>query len=174
MSHIGKSCQELRYSIGLWRYTSTTTRTELRHYQYIHFTAPFLILTNYGIIIETGINGVYFTSEKKNKDFHFHSPILTEKSKLNGKFYQFALTPWQGHIIQVNLRATLIFMIYDLNLFTNISIFELFFSVNEKIYIFIWFWFLLLGVLSFLVILYRLTIIFSPYIRAYVIRLRFR
>ena len=46
--------------------------------------------------------------------------------------------------------------------------------MNEKIYIFIWFWFLLLGLLSFLVILYRLTIIFSPYIRAYVIRVRFR
>ena len=55
-------------------------------------TAPFLILTNYGIIIETGINGVYFTSEKKNRDFPFHSPILTtEKSKFNGKFNQFGL-----------------------------------------------------------------------------------
>ena len=47
-------------------------------------------------------------------------------------------------------------------------------AVNEKIYIFIWFWFLVLGLLSFLVVLYRLAIIFSPYLRAYLIRLRFR
>lgn len=46
--------------------------------------------------------------------------------------------------------------------------------VNEKIYIFIWFWFLVLGLLSFFVILYRFIIIFSPYIRAYVLRIRFR
>ena len=46
--------------------------------------------------------------------------------------------------------------------------------VNEKIYIFIWFWFLVLGLLSFLVVLYRFIIIFSPYIRAYILRVRFR
>jgi len=46
--------------------------------------------------------------------------------------------------------------------------------VNEKIYIFIWFWLLLLGVLSFLVLVYRIVIIFSPYIRAFVLRLRYR
>jgi len=46
--------------------------------------------------------------------------------------------------------------------------------VNEKIYIFIWFWLLLLGLLSFLVLVYRLVIIFSPYIRAFVLRLRYR
>jgi len=46
--------------------------------------------------------------------------------------------------------------------------------VNEKIYIFIWFWLLLLGVLSFLVLVYRVVIIFSPYIRAFVLRLRYR
>ena len=34
--------------------------------------------------------------------------------------------------------------------------------VNEKIYIFIWFWFLILGVLTTLVVFYRLVIIFSP------------
>ena len=39
------------------------------------------------------------------------------------------------------------------------------FLVNEKIYIFIWFWFLLLGFLTFLVILYRILIVFSPRIR---------
>ena len=47
-------------------------------------------------------------------------------------------------------------------------------SVNEKIYIFIWFWFLALSLLSFIVVLYRFIIIFSPYIRAYVLRMRFR
>ena len=46
--------------------------------------------------------------------------------------------------------------------------------VNEKIYIFLWFWFLVLGLLSFLVVLYRFIIIFSPYIRAYILRVRFR
>jgi len=46
--------------------------------------------------------------------------------------------------------------------------------VNEKIYIFIWFWFLTLSLLSFIVVLYRFIIIFSPYIRAYVLRMRFR
>ena len=46
--------------------------------------------------------------------------------------------------------------------------------VNEKIYIFIWFWLLFLGVLSFLVLVYRLAIIFSPYIRAFVLRMRYR
>lgn len=46
--------------------------------------------------------------------------------------------------------------------------------VNEKIYIFIWFWLLLLGLLSFLVLVYRVVIIFSPYIRAFVLRLRYR
>ena len=39
------------------------------------------------------------------------------------------------------------------------------FLVNEKIYIFIWFWFLLLGFLTFLVLLYRILIVFSPRIR---------
>ena len=46
--------------------------------------------------------------------------------------------------------------------------------VNEKIYIFIWFWLLILGMLTFLVLVYRVAIIFSPYIRAYVLRMRFR
>ena len=39
------------------------------------------------------------------------------------------------------------------------------FSVNEKIYIFIWFWFLLLGFLTILILLYRILIVFSPRIR---------
>ena len=46
--------------------------------------------------------------------------------------------------------------------------------VNEKIYIFIWFWFLILGVLTTLVVFYRLVIIFSPRMRAYLLYIRFR
>ena len=38
-------------------------------------------------------------------------------------------------------------------------------AVNEKIYIFIWFWFLLLGFLTILVVTYRILIVFSPRIR---------
>ena len=34
--------------------------------------------------------------------------------------------------------------------------------VNEKIYIFLWFWFLLLGILSALVVVYRFVIVISP------------
>ena len=37
--------------------------------------------------------------------------------------------------------------------------------VNEKIYIFLWFWLLILGFLTFLVVGYRLLIILSPRIR---------
>ena len=48
------------------------------------------------------------------------------------------------------------------------------FAVNEKIYIFIWFWLLFLGFLSSVVIVYRIVIVFSPYIRAFVLRLRYR
>ena len=50
----------------------------------------------------------------------------------------------------------------------------LFVSVNEKIYIFIWFWLLLLGFLTSLIIVYRVVIVFSPYIRAFVLRIRYR
>jgi len=46
--------------------------------------------------------------------------------------------------------------------------------VNEKIYIFIWFWFLLLGFLTILVVTYRILIVFSPRIRAYLLYIRFR
>ena len=49
-----------------------------------------------------------------------------------------------------------------------------FFSVNEKIYIFIWFWLLFLGFLSSTIIIYRIVIVFSPYIRAFVLRIRYR
>ena len=46
--------------------------------------------------------------------------------------------------------------------------------VNEKIYIFLWFWFLIMGVLTLGVLFYRLVIIVSPRMRAYLLSLRFR
>ena len=61
--------------------------------------------------------------------------------------------------------------------------------MNEKIYIFLWFWFLLLGFLTSLVFLYRILIVVSPKLRvgglcgqlnfniamqAYLLYLRFR
>ncbi|XP_037029949.1 innexin shaking-B isoform X3 [Bradysia coprophila] len=46
--------------------------------------------------------------------------------------------------------------------------------VNEKIYIFLWFWFILLFFLSSITLIYRIVIIFSPRMRVYLLRLRFR
>ncbi|RZF42549.1 hypothetical protein LSTR_LSTR010634 [Laodelphax striatellus] len=46
--------------------------------------------------------------------------------------------------------------------------------VNEKIYIFLWFWFLILGILTLGVVLYRIVIILSPRMRVYLLRIRFR
>lgn len=46
--------------------------------------------------------------------------------------------------------------------------------VNEKIYIFLWFWFILLFILTSLTLVYRIIIIFSPRMRVYLLRLRFR
>lgn len=46
--------------------------------------------------------------------------------------------------------------------------------VNEKVYIFLWFWFILLAILSAITIFYRVIIIFSPRMRVYLLRLRFR
>lgn len=46
--------------------------------------------------------------------------------------------------------------------------------VNEKIYVFLWFWFAFLTVLTALTILYRILIIFSPRMRVYLLRMRFR
>ena len=46
--------------------------------------------------------------------------------------------------------------------------------VNEKIYIFLWFWMILLFFLTGLVCVYRAMIIFSPRMRAYLLYIRFR
>ncbi|XP_055846260.1 innexin shaking-B isoform X1 [Episyrphus balteatus] len=46
--------------------------------------------------------------------------------------------------------------------------------VNEKIYIFLWFWFILLTILTTLTLIYRVVIIFSPRMRVYLFRMRFR
>ncbi|KAK7871927.1 hypothetical protein R5R35_009730 [Gryllus longicercus] len=46
--------------------------------------------------------------------------------------------------------------------------------VNEKIYVFLWFWFLILTVLTAGCVLYRVVIIVSPRMRVYLLRLRFR
>ncbi len=41
-------------------------------------------------------------------------------------------------------------------------------------HIFLWFWFITLSILSFLVIVYRVIIIISPKMRAYLLYIRFR
>lgn len=46
--------------------------------------------------------------------------------------------------------------------------------VNEKIYVFLWFWFIILSILTFLTLVYRVVIIFSPRMRVYLLRMRFR
>lgn len=46
--------------------------------------------------------------------------------------------------------------------------------VNEKIYIFLWFWFFLLGGLTCFLLFYRIVIILSPRMRVYLFRMRFK
>ncbi|KAK5649775.1 hypothetical protein RI129_000804 [Pyrocoelia pectoralis] len=46
--------------------------------------------------------------------------------------------------------------------------------VNEKIYVFLWFWFIILACLTFGTIIYRIIIIFSPRMRVYLLRVRYR
>jgi hypothetical protein len=46
--------------------------------------------------------------------------------------------------------------------------------VNEKIYVFLWFWFILLTVLTGLCIIYRAAIVMSPSLRLYLLRARSR
>ena len=43
---------------------------------------------------------------------------------------------------------------------------------NEKIYIFLWFWMFILGILTLLVVIYRLLIIISSDVRAYLLKIR--
>lgn len=45
--------------------------------------------------------------------------------------------------------------------------------INEKIYIFLWFWFVSLAILTFIMLLFGLVIIASPSIRIYMLNLRF-
>ncbi|XP_066140017.1 innexin shaking-B isoform X1 [Euwallacea fornicatus] len=46
--------------------------------------------------------------------------------------------------------------------------------VNEKIYVFLWFWFVILSILTLLMVVYRVIIIFSPRMRVYLLRMRYR
>lgn len=46
--------------------------------------------------------------------------------------------------------------------------------VNEKIYVFLWFWFLILTILTTITVVYRALIIFSPRLRVNLLRMRFR
>jgi len=46
--------------------------------------------------------------------------------------------------------------------------------VNEKIYIFLWFWFVMLTFLSSLTVLYRFAVVISPRIRGFLLGTRFR
>lgn len=46
--------------------------------------------------------------------------------------------------------------------------------INEKIYIFVWFWFLILGALTAIMICFHLVIIACPPVRVYVLNMRFR
>ena len=45
---------------------------------------------------------------------------------------------------------------------------------NEKIYIFLWFWMLILAILTLLVVVYRVLISFSSGFRAYLLKIRYR
>ncbi|XP_050308386.1 innexin shaking-B isoform X1 [Anthonomus grandis grandis] len=46
--------------------------------------------------------------------------------------------------------------------------------VNEKIYVFLWFWFIILAILTLMTVIYRIIIIFSPRMRVYLLRMRYR
>ena len=47
-------------------------------------------------------------------------------------------------------------------------------AVNEKIYIFLWFWFLILTCLSTLTLMYRAVVVISPRIRGFLLGTRYR
>jgi len=44
--------------------------------------------------------------------------------------------------------------------------------VNEKIYIFLWFWFIILAAVSGLALLYRLVVLLAPQVRSFLLRSR--
>lgn len=46
--------------------------------------------------------------------------------------------------------------------------------INEKIYVFLWFWFILIAIMSTLTLLYRLTMIILPGVRLYILHSRVR
>lgn len=46
--------------------------------------------------------------------------------------------------------------------------------INEKIYVFLWFWFIFLSALSCLSLIYRVAIIYSPKLRLFLLRARSR
>lgn len=46
--------------------------------------------------------------------------------------------------------------------------------INEKIYVFLWFWFVFLAILTFFMLMFGLVIIACPSVRVYMLNLRFR
>lgn len=46
--------------------------------------------------------------------------------------------------------------------------------VNEKIYVFLWFWFIILTILTGVSLLYRFAVVFMPKVRLYLLRARSR
>lgn len=46
--------------------------------------------------------------------------------------------------------------------------------VNEKIYVFLWFWFIILTILTGASLLYRFAVVFMPKVRLYLLRARSR
>ena len=109
----------------------------------------------------------FWDNQKKNictiQNFYFKGWQNVRSTNLEPPEILRNMTPY------VSYRSILVRTNWSMNLEKIMNI-----SVNEKIYIFIWFWLLFLGFFSSLVIVYRIVIVFSPYIRAFVLRLRYR